>query len=215
MKWLKFAAFLAATLFCVLRANADAVTYTYAGAPMVSAPGAIGLQYNCATCTISGSFTVGSPLAPTDSIFDKQAIDPISYSFTATGLGRFNEHNSAITLYASVLPSEAIGTFYFQISGPLGFIYSNFYGSAFEFTDYYTSPNGKRVIYAEGNYPASPWTMPVPAVNVNSNITLSSDPVPTSEPAALAFLVAALALGAILGPYPVGKALRLLSIRKA
>jgi hypothetical protein len=107
MKWLKFAAFLAATLFCVLRANADAVTYIYAGAPMVSAPGAIGLQYNYATCTISGSFTVGSPLAPTDSIFDKQAIDPISYSFTATGLGRFNEHNSAITLYASV---PAIGS---------------------------------------------------------------------------------------------------------
>jgi hypothetical protein len=113
------------------------------------------------------------------------------------------------------LPSEAIGTFYFQISGPLGFIYSDFYGSAFEFTDYYTSPNGKLAIYAEENYPASPWTMSVPAANVNSNITLSSDPVPTSEPVALAFLVAALALGAILGPYPVGKAPRLLSIRKA
>jgi hypothetical protein len=158
---------------------------------------------------------VGSPLAPTDSFFDKQAIDPISYSFTATGLGRFHQHNSAITLYASVLPTEAIGTFYFQISSPWGFIYSNFYGSAFEFTDYYTSPNGKRMIYAEGNYPASPWTMSVPAAPVNSNFTLFGDPVPTSEPAALRFLVATLALGALLGPYRVGKALRLPSIPKA
>ena len=144
-----------------LTARADTFTYTYAGAPMISAPGAIGGAQNCSTCSIDGSFVIDNPLIVTSNGFDRSDhILPISYSFTATGLGTFTQNNSTLTMYAAVEPSLDILAFYFTISGSPGLISSNFFGSGFEFTDYYQGPgaNPSVNVYAEGNYNPGLWS---------------------------------------------------------
>jgi hypothetical protein len=139
------------TLAVTVRADSTFV-YTYNGAPMVSAQGALGGSANCATCTIDGSFTVASSLAPTQSALGaNEQVLPLSYSFTATGMGTtLTQDNSVFNMFAAVRPSGDIYAFYFTISSNLGSISSDFYGSGFEFTDFYGGATG--TVYAEGNY---------------------------------------------------------------
>jgi len=187
MRW-KFAVLVAAISFLGLNASADTVSYTYTGAPMISAPNALS-GGNCATCSINGTMTLDSPLLPTPILIGaSEPVTPSSFKFTATGLGILNDHNSTLTMYVSVQPSGDIYSFFFNITGPMGFIYSNFYGSAFEFTDYYYGPNGKKTVAAQGNYTGNPWTMSASAAKLSANISTGSDPVSTPEPTSLSLL---------------------------
>jgi hypothetical protein len=149
--------------FCLgtLAARADTYTYRYAGAPMISAPGAIGGSENCSTCSIDGSLVIDNPLiATSNSLVASEQIIPVSYSFTATGLGTFTQNNSTFSMFAAVEPSLNIYAFYFEIGGSPGSISSDFYGSGFEFTDYYNGPGPSPSVnvYAEGNYNLSIWS---------------------------------------------------------
>ncbi len=156
---LKFVMFvLASVVFGVFTARADTFTYTYSGAPMISAQGAISAG-NCATCSISGSFQIDIALTPTPDLLNKsETIIPLSFSFTATGLDTFTQNNSTFTMFAAVQPSLDIYAFGFTITGTPGMISSNFYGSAFEFTDFYSGPGVDPMVYAEGNYKSGLWT---------------------------------------------------------
>jgi hypothetical protein len=150
---------LAAVALSASTARADSITYTYTGAPMVSALGALNGN-NSAACSIQGFFTVANLLLPTSNLLAAtEMVTPISYAFTATGLGVFTQDNSTFNMFAAVQQSGSIYAFYFTISGPLGQISSNFYGSAFEFTDYYSGPGGSPNVYAQGNYNTNIWTV--------------------------------------------------------
>jgi hypothetical protein len=183
MKLKVFLLALAASALSGFTARADSITYTYTGAPMVSAPGAFNSN-NCAACSINGFFTVASLLSPTSNLLTAtEMVTPISYAFTATGLGTFTQDNSTFNMFAAVQQSGGIYAFNFTISGPLGQISSIFYGSAFEFTDYYSGPGGSPNVYAQGNYNSNIWTM--------------SDAAAIPEPPVGNLLLASLAMMAI------------------
>lgn len=75
----------AAALIVAIPASADTATYTYTGLPFTSLAG-----FTCPpACNITGTFTLGSPLAPNST---EASVTPVSFNFT-DGMTTYSDAN--------------------------------------------------------------------------------------------------------------------------
>jgi hypothetical protein len=151
-----FVLVLAALLFVIpARADSGSTTYVYTGQPFagqnengVQVPGGLG---PC-LCSLDGSFTTSSPLAPGigSDAEDETPVSPTSYSFT-DGTTVLNQSNSSLfDFFIETDPTGDVSRWFIEITGNNGVNFDSVFNTSIgEFTEEVFS-NGQLVQFSEG-----------------------------------------------------------------